>query len=229
MMRKYRRSTKRDAEALAALFGFGLIAGVISLLFKVFEWLYEIAREQLSKPVVWGSLSAVGFLTLCVFVAKRLQEIEKQKKLQEELEEERQKLLDAIHSVAISDDRHDYIIEGNDYKRGNKKERDYRKMFKLSLLGVYDNKCAKCGEDQNGIDIDHFFLSKNAGGCFIMRHKGGYLVNNAVPLCQTCNRAKSDKHFRSFFSDTDLLHVLQRNVVMTRKLNDNLSDINKAG
>ena len=53
----------------------------------------------------------------------------------------------------------------------------------------------------------------------MMKHSEGYVVNNAIPLCQTCNRSKSDNDYKSFFSESELLAILEKNVLMTRRLN----------
>lgn len=137
---------------------------------------------------------------------------------------QRQAELDAsIAKVRISDDRSEYIIGNNDYRRGTKRENFYRKAFLLPLLQMFGNRCAKCGTAENGVDIDHFVLSKNEGGCFALFHRDGYWVNNAIPLCQTCNRSKLDRSFRQFFAEEQLLAVFQKNAEMTKRLNDNPS------
>lgn len=125
----------------------------------------------------------------------------------------------AISKLTPSADRNEYNIEKDDYRRGSPKESYYRKTFFLHLLETFNNSCARCRSKENGMDIDHFIFSKNEGGCFMMKHRDGYFVNNAIPLCQTCNRSKSDKSFKLFFSDSELLNILKRNVLMTRRLN----------
>ena len=127
-----------------------------------------------------------------------------------------------IKSTKLSDNRKDYIIENNDYRRGISKENIYRKKFKLTLLSMFENRCAKCGRHDNGIELDHFFLSKNEGGCFIMRHRKGYFVNNAIPLCSTCNRSKSDKSYRKFYSNHELNKLIHKNSAITKILNEKL-------
>ena len=134
--------------------------------------------------------------------------------------QKRQKRQNAIAELTPSADRSEYIIERDDYRRGNPKENYYRKTFCLYLLEIFGNSCAKCGSKENGMDIDHFIFSKNEGGCFIMKHRDGYLINNAVPLCQTCNRSKSDCDYKSFFNESELLTILEKNVIMTRLLNE---------
>jgi 5-methylcytosine-specific restriction endonuclease McrA len=122
--------------------------------------------------------------------------------------------------IKISDDRGDYIIRREDYKRGSDKERDYIRLHRNFLYRTYDNRCAKCGNDSNGLDIDHFFFSKNEGGCFEMLHREGFKVNNAIPLCESCNRSKSDRHFKSFFSNGELVRVIECNIKMNERLNE---------
>lgn len=125
-----------------------------------------------------------------------------------------------MKAVKISDNRHDYRILNNDYRRDNSKERQYRKVHKNALLRLHDNRCVKCHDDENGLDLDHFVFSKNEGGCFMMEHKDGFLVNNAIPLCESCNRSKSDKSYLDFFSEEQLLEIFEKNVEMTKRLND---------
>jgi hypothetical protein len=53
-----------------------------------------------------------------------------------------------------------------------------------------------------------------------MHHRDGFLVNNALPLCERCNRSKSDKHYRAFFTPQDLLRILENNAKMNEQLNE---------
>jgi 5-methylcytosine-specific restriction endonuclease McrA len=124
-----------------------------------------------------------------------------------------------LSRLGINDDRSVYIVHRGDYKRGSEKERDYIRQHRNYLFRIYDNRCSKCGNDANGLDIDHFFISKNEGGCFQMLHRDGFIVNNAIPLCESCNRSKSDRDYRSFFSQHDLIRVLELNSQMNLRLN----------
>ena len=130
-----------------------------------------------------------------------------------ELEEARRKSLDAFKS-RIQFERGFYIIANDDYDRGNSSEREYRRLHKQTLLRLFDNRCAKCFSDENGIDIDHFFISKNGGGNFTLRHVDGFLVNNAVPLCESCNSS-----FLEFFNSEELDRISEINRMMTDRLN----------
>ncbi len=125
-----------------------------------------------------------------------------------------------IAKLEISDDRNDYIISNFDYKRWNKKENSYRKLFKLPVLSVFDNECAKCRDSYNWVDIDHFVFSKNSWWCFIMIHRDWYLVNNAIPLCQSCNRSKWDRDYKEFFTKNELMNIYTKNQEMTELINE---------
>ena len=138
-------------------------------------------------------------------------------KYQDKLEHE--VYLEKLNNVYISDDRHDYVIKKEDYKRSNPIDRNYYKKYKLSLLSLYGNKCAKCGSVNNGIHLDHFVISKNEGGNFILQHKDGFLVNNSIPLCQSCNSSKGDRYYRDFFSDDEVLELFTKNKEMTLLVN----------
>jgi hypothetical protein len=140
---------------------------------------------------------------------KRLEELERVKALQEK-----------INEVKISSRREDYLFDEDDYRRGNKKENLYRKRFKLTLLLKFENACGKCGRSDNGVDLDHFVISKNEGGCFVLRHRDGFLVNNAIVLCSSCNRSKSDDPHEGFFTQEELVRIYRINSEMTKLLNE---------
>lgn len=148
----------------------------------------------------------------------------KRKEAQRRAEEEKrlaeEEFQRKISIVRISDDRNDYIISKEDYKRGNPVDNDYRKTWFLTLLKIYDNKCANCGDSSNGCDLDHFVFAKNEGGNFIMKHREGYFVNNAIPLCQNCNRSKGDRDYNNFFSEEKLLELFTKNAEMTKLINE---------
>ena len=42
--------------------------------------------------------------------------------------------------VRVSDNRADYVISNDDYRRGTPREHFYRKAFLLSLLAAFDNR-----------------------------------------------------------------------------------------
>ena len=156
---------------------------------------------------------------------KKRAEIEKKRKEAQRRAEEEKRLAEEefqrkISIVRISDDRNDYIISKEDYKRGNPVDNDYRKTWFLTLLKIYDNKCANCGDSSNGCDLDHFVFAKNEGGNFIMKHRDGYFVNNAIPLCQNCNRSKGDQDYNNFFSEEKLLELFTKNAEMTKVINE---------
>lgn len=124
-----------------------------------------------------------------------------------------------IKNSGISMDRFDYVVRREDYKRGNNIERRYKKNFTLLLLDIFDNCCAKCSRRMNGIEIDHFFLPKNDGGNFALRHKDSFWVNNAIPLCSSCNRSKSDRTIEQFFNSNEIENILSRSNFLTSELN----------
>lgn len=143
----------------------------------------------------------------------------RRKQEQEEETVRRELLRKKISSLAMSADRHDYVIQNGDYKRGLKKERRYLKEHKATLFRLFDNRCVKCGADDQGLSVDHFVFSKNEGGCFMMRHKEGYWVNNGIPLCNKCNSAKLDRSYESFFSQEELVTILEKSKLMSHRLN----------
>lgn len=148
---------------------------------------------------------------------------EEQEKKRIEAEQEAQRLQEEyykkLNEVFVSTNREDYVIGKEDYKRGNKRESEYRKKHILTLLNLYQNQCAKCRKSDNGFDLDHFFISKNEGGNFALAHRDGHLVNNAIPLCQSCNRSKGDRPYDAFFNNDEILSLFTKNRQMTLILN----------
>lgn len=114
--------------------------------------------------------------------------------------------------------REDYVVEDEDYKRNNKKDLRYNKKYKMTILNLFSNKCAKCGSDQD-LHMDHFFISKSEGGNFCMRHKSGIKINNMIPLCSGCNIQKSNNSFKDFFTKEDLSHILSNQESINKKIN----------
>lgn len=223
MFGRRRRSKKHEAEALGALIFVGFIFGVTSLIFSVVESAVKAAFTFFKTTNGKVALSVFAFFLVVVVYRKIRKSIAsnlERKRLREIAEQNEVERQHAINAVSPSSNRNDYLIENDDYRRGNSKESFYRKTFSLHLLETFDNSCANCGDKENGVDIDHFIFSKNEGGCFIMRHKDGYLINNAIPLCRTCNRSKSDSDHKSFFTDEQLLSIFQRSLSMTKRLNE---------
>jgi hypothetical protein len=187
---------------LGCLLTFGCIAIPFVLFFNGITWLW-------SSPE--GEFLVVAFCVLIVLLS--VWEIRKSAA-------ERHDLDAAIRQIKVSDNRFDYFIGDEDYTPDNPKERLYRKMFHFPLFEVYENSCAKCGDDKNSLEIDHFIFNKSEGGCFIMRRADGSLVNNAVPLCETWRKINSVNSYRDLYSKEELLYLFQKNLVMTKKLNE---------
>lgn len=84
-------------------------------------------------------------------------------------------------------------VRDDDYDRGSRIDREFMKRLKLPLLSFFGCRCAMCGCQDNGCDIDHYFIPKAKGGNFVMLLLDGRLSMNAVPLCEACNRSKGKK------------------------------------
>ena len=80
-----------------------------------------------------------------------------------------------------------YHIVGPDYRRDSRIDTYYRASFSQTLSRAFDGHCCKCGEGMSQLEFDHFWLPKYQGGNFLMRSKTGLYVNNAIPLCRSCN------------------------------------------
>ncbi len=208
----YRR--RRKLNIIMTLIHIGLVVGIVGVIFRVVMTLMRAALNFFNSAD--GRIVTLGAAMVITFVV-----IKKVWDLIVRIRRHQRRRA-TIAKLMPSADRNEYIIEREDYRRGSPKESYYRKTFCLYLLEAFNNSCAKCGSKENGMDIDHFIFSKNEGGCFMMRHSEGYLINNAIPLCQTCNRSKSDESYKSYFSESELLTILERNVLMTKRLNQRL-------
>lgn len=212
---------KKEFEGIIALVILGGIIAFIGALIEMVKGFLNFLIQNPSVPIIVGLI----FICCLFFYFKQKNELllleeQKRKKATLEAQEKRKEFLKKLNQVTISDKREDYIFKKEDYKRGNKREREYRKMFLLKLLSLYGNKCAKCGDTKNGFDLDHFIFSKNEGGNFALMHKDGHLVNNAIPLCQKCNRSKGDRSYKDFFTENEILSCFTKNREMTLKLNE---------
>ncbi len=196
---------RSKADPISSILGIGILV-VIVLAVQVVSQVAEFIRNNQTFSIIIGAVFSI--IVIAILAASSARQA---------------KLNARIAQVRISDNRSDYIISNNDYRRGTARESFYRKTFLLQLLGLFDNRCAHCGTAENGVDIDHFVFSKNEGGSFAMFHRDGFWVNNAIPLCQTCNRSKLDRSYTQFFEKELLLDIFQRNAEMTKRLNDNPS------
>ena len=89
-----------------------------------------------------------------------------------------------------------YHIDQISYRRNTARERRFKSEYLLKLLKGFDCKCAWCGVDDNGLEIDHFFVPKCEGGEWVLKQKtadGVVKRLNAIPLCSSCNRRKSER------------------------------------
>ena len=137
------------------------------------------------------------------------------------LAERKQHNLLVLTGSLPSSDPSSYRIDPRDYKRNNSDERHYRAKWLLKLLRLYDCRCALCGADQDGYELDHFWLPKAKGGNFILRaDHGKKLINNAAPLCVHCNRAKGEKTMA--LTPEQSVRIADVNRRMTAAINDEL-------
>jgi len=92
-----------------------------------------------------------------------------------------------------SEDPSLYKTDQNSYKRYSAREQGFRRSYTLKLLKAFDCACANCGANDNGMELDHFFVPKCNGGDFVLVETTGTKRLNVVPLCMTCNRDKNQK------------------------------------
>lgn len=134
------------------------------------------------------------------------------------LQQKRQENILIISQSLPSTLPNNYVIERRDYSRSNSDERLYKIKWWPTLMRLYDCRCALCGADRDGIELDHFWIPKSHGGNLLLRH---YLtnqtVNNGVPLCTTCNRHKQESVAK--LNETQLVRIAEANREMTAMIN----------
>lgn len=175
---------------------------IISAVFYLLNKLYDLILQE--WEIFLSIFIFLGFF-IALFVATYL----------DKNRERRRK----INQESVSHEPSDYVIRRGDYVRNNKVDAFYRKEYFLTILKAYDNRCAKCGTDRNGVDLDHCFIPKSLGGNFCLWHKDDFWINNAVPLCRTCNRSKGNRFYKEYFTDEQLLILFKKNKEMTQMLN----------
>ena len=117
------------------------------------------------------------------------------------------------------------IINGQDFNRYSSADRKYLKKYKSLILGIFNNSCAVCG-DTKGIELDHHFLCKRDGGSFQLVTINGKLLNNAIPLCERCNRSKGARPYTIFEKDViDRINYL--NNIITNKIVEEIEKENQ--
>ena len=115
-----------------------------------------------------------------------------------------------------------YICTNSDYKRGTLDEKGFKRKHKNKIARVFNNQCAHCHCDISNGDfhLDHFIRPKSHGGTFLLTMKdSGEKVNNAIPLCPSCNMSKSDKDAEKFFGTSKLLEIFQISQTISKGFN----------
>ena len=113
------------------------------------------------------------------------------------------------NKFSYSVDKKDYIILDDDYERSNKIDKYFNKKYKFRMLEIFNNKCAKTNSIED-IEIDHFLIPKSKGGNFILFHKKGYLLLNAIPLHKAVNLEKSNILGSDFFDESEVESILNK-------------------
>jgi len=122
-------------------------------------------------------------------------------------------------ALAPSADPGVYKILRTAYKRKNADEKLYTSKFLLPILRIFDCRCAICGADDDGLEMDHFWVPKDRGGNLMMKLRDGEAyVNNGIPTCGACNRAKSNGV--ADLPSVKLAEIIMKNRWATAVVND---------
>lgn len=110
-----------------------------------------------------------------------------------------------------------YIIRKEDYLRNNIVDNDFYDEYKHLIFKYFKEKCVSCGTRDN-LELDHFIIPKSMGGNFILYHKKGIRVINAIPLCRSCNAKKSNR--LDYFSKESIYKIQLKLSKIQRLIND---------
>lgn len=102
-----------------------------------------------------------------------------------------------------------YQIQKEDFERNNDIDKYFNKKYKFRILKLFDSMCVKTGKIEE-IEMDHFLIPKSRGGNFILLHKDGYLLINAVPLTKSVNLDKKDDYGFNYFSSDEVSLILKK-------------------
>ncbi len=118
-------------------------------------------------------------------------------------------------------DRDLFTIRKKDYKRGNPLDNHFRSRIMSEVLAIFGHKCLFC-DSKYDLTLDHFAVLKNEGGNFILLSRDGRTIKaNVVVLCRSCNSAKGELDYFSFFDATKLDQALtMQRRVLELALND---------
>jgi hypothetical protein len=180
----------------------------------------ETQKEGLSEFSLFF-MAKIEFLNNNYFLAEKyLKKITQPNQYSINLEQELSiiKLNSDSKKISFSLDRSDYYINENDYKRNSEKDKLFLKKYKMDLLMLFDNSCAKT-KTMEEIELDHFFIPKNQGGSFILKDKNGRLIINAIPLNKKINSSKKDKKINEIFNNEELVYIFSKLEELNNKIN----------
>jgi len=103
----------------------------------------------------------------------------------------------------------DYLIRPQDFERNNDIDQYFNQKYKFKLLKIFENKCLISGSIER-IELDHAIIPKSKGGNFILKHKNGYFLLNALPLTKSVNLEKSDTYGKEFFSKEEINYIFNK-------------------
>jgi len=106
----------------------------------------------------------------------------------------------AINNLQGEFDREDFYIQSKDYRRGNAIDNYFRNIADR-VFSAFNHCCVFC-RSTDDLTFDHYALSKNEGGNFVLisADKGSIRLNIVV-LCRGCNAAKAQHGHLFYFND----------------------------
>lgn len=130
-------------------------------------------------------------------------------KHQPDFEAQRNKFAHECSTILTQEfDRNTLHIQPKDYRRGNAIDNYVRKFFAEEVILAFEKSCAYCGCD-NDLTFDHYGLSKNEGGNYILIAKNRDSIKvNLIVLCRGCNSMKGQLSYLTFFDSSKRKAIL---------------------
>jgi hypothetical protein len=106
----------------------------------------------------------------------------------------------SIKNLQAEFDRKNFHIRPEDYRRGNPIDNHFHKI-ENTVFGAFNHCCVFCGASDD-LTFDHYALSKNEGGNFVLIMADKTSVRlNIVVLCRSCNASKAQTGHLLHFDD----------------------------
>ncbi|MDA7517542.1 hypothetical protein N8597_00040 [Akkermansiaceae bacterium] len=135
--------------------------------------------------------------------------VDEQRRKTEAKKKKEEVALDSLEgSYDLDFERSAFRIRNKDYKRGNPLDNHLRNGIADAIISAFGGCCLHCSGTYD-LTLDHFAIPKNEGGNFVLYLQDDESIKlNVVVLCRSCNSAKGERAFKSFFTREELTKAM---------------------